>query len=170
MALVVVAIIGTYSRGGVLGLAALSLAALMRVRNRFLYIAIAAAVIIPALYFMPAQYIDRLHTISNYSQDASVQGRVVAWRVAYLSAIDHFPFGAGFYGPQLSQVFNHYFPTEVRHAAHSIYFQVLGELGFIGLGLYLLIIVTSFVMSSRIIRAARETPQLFWVRDIATMI
>ena len=170
MPLVVIAIVGTYSRGGMLGLAALSLAALMRVRNRFLYIIAAAAVIIPVLYFMPEQYIERLHTISNYSQDASVQGRLAAWRVAYLSAVDHFPFGAGFYGPQLPQVFNYYFPKEVAHAAHSIYFQVLGENGFIGLGLYLAMIITSFIMSWRIIRAARGTSRLFWVRDMAAMI
>lgn len=170
MAAVIVAIVGTYSRGAMLGMAALGLFAFFRVRNKLLYLILAAIVIVPVLYFMPEQYIERLHSISDYNADASFQGRVDAWRVAFLAAIDHFPVGVGFYGPQLDIVFNRYLPGVESHAAHSIYFQVLGENGFVGLAIYLAMIAMSFVMGSRLIRLARNVPQLYWVRDLAAMI
>ena len=93
---------------------------------------------------MPEKFWNRMNTIQNTQPDASMHGRIVAWQVAYKYANDHFPFGAGFYAPQLASIFNSYFPMEETHAAHSIYFQVLGEQGYIGLTIYLMIIAGAF--------------------------
>jgi putative inorganic carbon (HCO3(-)) transporter len=90
--------------------------------------------------------------------------------VAYDYARDHFPFGAGFYGPQLAQVFHTYFPNEAMRAAHSIYFQVLGEQGFLGLALYLLILAGGFIKAHQIARASRANPEKAWAGELATMI
>ena len=106
--------------------------------------------------FMPPQFFGRMQTVQSASQDASFTGRVTAWKVAFDYAVDHFPFGAGFYGPQLPGIFNRYFPGEVAHAAHSIYFQVLGEHGFIGLFLYLLLLASAFIRCSRLIKASQR--------------
>ena len=54
-------------------------------------------------------------------------------------------------GPQLGTLYQHYFPDRMPLAAHSIYFQVLGEHGFIGLFLYLIILAAAFLRCSRII-------------------
>src|SRR6185312_9610623 len=104
--LTVISVVGTYSRGALVGLAALGLVTLLRARNRFAYLALATPVIVLILLFMPEQFFQRMDTISTASQDASFEGRLYAWRVAYLYASDHFPFGAGFYGPQLGNVFH----------------------------------------------------------------
>ena len=87
-----------------------------------------------------------MNTIGDASQDASFEGRLYAWRVAFYYARDHFPFGAGLYGPQLGGIFHAYFPKQPIHAAHSIYFEVLGENGFIGFFLYLGLIICGFLI------------------------
>jgi len=166
IALTVVAVLGTYSRGGAIGLAMLAVAAWLKYRRKFSYLVLAAMIFVPALYFMPESFYQRLHSINNYNSDASFQGRVVAWHVAFDYARDHFPFGAGFYGPQLPQVFHIYYPYELQHAAHSIYFQVLGEQGFVGLALYLLLIAATFWRSVRLSRALKDRPQ----EDLAELV
>ncbi|MBW8708269.1 MAG: putative O-glycosylation ligase, exosortase A system-associated [Alphaproteobacteria bacterium] len=170
MGLTVVAVLGTYSRGGFIGLAVLCLAALLRVRNKLIYLVVAGTVLVSSLYFMPNSFFSRLHSIDEYGTDSSFQGRVTAWHVAYNYARDHFPFGAGFYGPQLAQVFHTYFPNEAMRAAHSIYFQVLGEQGFLGLALYLLILVGGFIKAHQIARASRNNPEKAWAGELAAMI
>lgn len=117
------------------------------------------------------QFYDRVGTLSSVnavSEDGSFHGRWVAWQVAIHYATDHFPFGAGFYGPQFSGIFNRYFPGENPHAAHSIYFQVLGEHGYIGLFIYLAIIFVTFRYCSRIAR--NRGGETEWPRRMARAI
>jgi probable O-glycosylation ligase (exosortase A-associated) len=168
--LTVISIIGSYSRGAFIGLVALGLAAMLRVRNRFAYVAVAGLVIVFIVQFMPEHFFQRMNTISTATQDESFEGRLYAWRVAFLYASQHFPFGAGFYGPQLPGVFHYYFPDQTPRAAHSIYFQVLGEQGFIGLGIYLIILATTFLRCSRIISVTRGVPEQRWAHDLAIAI
>ena len=119
---------------------------------------------------MPETFWDRLNTIDIAQPDASMHGRIVAWQVAYKYANDHFPFGAGFYGPQLDPIFHSYFPEEETHAAHSIYFQVLGEQGYVGLAIYLAMIAGAFWSSAHIIRATRGREEFAWADNLAKMI
>jgi probable O-glycosylation ligase (exosortase A-associated) len=170
MGLTVIAIIGSDSRGGFIGLAILTVAALLKVRKKMAYAAIAALVIVPTLYYMPETFFARVNSIAAYDTDGSFLGRLRAWEVAFSYARDHFPLGAGFYGPQLGEVFNAYFPQYYPLAAHSIYFQVLGEQGFVGLALYLMMLVAIFVQSAKVRRATARRPELAWAHELGTMI
>ena len=168
--LTVVAVLGTYSRGAFIGLGVLAFLMLVRTKNRVLYLGLVILFALFAVSFMPSSYFDRMHSINNAQDDSSFTGRLMAWRVAYLYASDHFPFGAGFYGPQLGAVFHSYFPNAFLHAAHSIYFQVLGEHGFIGLGIYLLLIAATFATCTQTIRRSRKDPALQWAKDLAVAL
>jgi probable O-glycosylation ligase (exosortase A-associated) len=170
LGLMFMSVVGSYSRGAYLAIAALAVVAWWRSRNRLLYPVLVAAVAIPALFFMPQSFYDRLDSINSVDTDASFQGRLTAWQVAYRAAVDHFPFGVGFNGAQRPEVYNVYFPGQITHAAHSIYFEVLGDIGFIGLGIYLSIIALLFWHCMKIMRATRDRPELFWARDLAGMI
>jgi probable O-glycosylation ligase (exosortase A-associated) len=170
MLLTVVAVIGSYSRGAYLGLVAVALVGLFRTKRWFLYIALVVAVAVPVYNFMPESFHERVQSISDAKNDASVQGRLDAWEVAYKVAIDHFPMGAGFYGPQRHAVFHQYLPNTEAHAAHSIYFQVLGEHGFVGLAIYLVLIAAAFVTASRLRKLTRGIPELEWNYQLASMI
>ena len=163
-------VLGSYSRGDFVALSVLAVAAWLRTKNKLIYPLAAVIVLVPLINFMPQSFFTRMDTISNYQEDDSFQGRVMAWRVAYRVAVDDFPFGAGFYAPQLSPIFNHYFPGANDHAAHSIYFQVLGEHGFIGLGIYLLMIASAFLNLRSVIRMTTKSPELAWANDLARMM
>ena len=67
-------------------------------------------------------------------------------------------------------MFFHYIPVTETHAAHSIYFQVLGDTGFPGLAIYLVILFLAFLNCYRIRKATRKRPELEWAYDLATMI
>jgi probable O-glycosylation ligase (exosortase A-associated) len=89
----------------------------------------------------------------------------MAWNLAR----DKF-FGGGFdvyQGP----VFAIYAPDpDDLHAAHSIYFQVLGEHGFVGLGLYLLVGVLAWRSAGWIMRHGGARADLRWAAGLAAMI
>lgn len=170
MGFTVVAILGTYSRGGFIGLAALLCFALLRSKNKFAYVVGVGVIVVPALMLMPDSFYARLNSINGYASDSSFQGRVAAWHVAFDYARDHFPFGAGFYGPQLAEVFRTYIAQGPLRAAHSIYFQVLGEQGFVGLGLYLAILAVSFLKIRRLRRQVRGQADLKWASELASMV
>jgi probable O-glycosylation ligase (exosortase A-associated) len=169
MVLTAIAVLGSYSRGAYIAMAVLATFALFKARRKLVYLTILVTVLVPALYFMPASFYERLNTLNSVDSDNSFQGRLNAWEVAFRYATDHFPFGAGFYGPQLTPIFNHYFPGEVPHAAHSIYFQVLGEHGFIGLIIYGSLLFVSFQACRRIGKAPRGQ-SLEWNQKLGRMI
>ena len=122
-----------------------------------------------------------MDTIKTVEEDTSFMGRVIAWKQSTLIALDNPLFGGGFYAVQDLSVWLKYarefnkldfIPTpepniRVAFAAHSIYFQTLGDLGFVGLGLFLAILFTSWRNASKVIRAVRDRPDWHWARDLA---
>jgi len=170
MVLTTVSVVGSYSRGAFVALAALAAVAWFRSKRKMLYLVSIVAVAVPLFYFMPQSYYDRLATIQSADTDSSFQGRIIAWKVAYSYARDHFPLGNGFAGSERKPVFNYYFPDEKTHAAHSIYFEVLGDNGFGGLAIYLAILTVVVLNCFRIKKIARANPNLAWAADMADMI
>ncbi len=170
--LTVIATIFTYSRGAWLGLAAVMGLLFLFSKRKLVVVAIIVPAMIAAIPFIPEKVHNRADTIQTYEQDHSAMMRVQAWTVAINVAMRH-PLGAGFaidytpsprwlsYANFLGEWYNQ------TRAAHSIYFQVLGEHGFIGLFLFLGIIAASFVTLSRVKRAARKAPELSCYSDYA---
>lgn len=166
----VVMVFGSYSRGGVLALGVMLSFLWLRSQRKMLYGAISLLAVAGGLNLMPETFFNRLNTMNSLNTDDSFQGRLNAWYVAYHYANDHFPFGAGFNGPQTAAVFHEYLPGEIAHAAHSIYFEVLGDHGWIGLTIYLLILVLPLRTAWIVRRQARGDPELRWAYDLADMI
>lgn len=166
-------VMGSYSRGAYIALAALAILGWVRTRtigNKLLYPLAVLAVAYPAIKFMPQGFYDRLNTLNSLHSDISFQGRVQAWQVAVNYASDNFPFGAGFQGPEQPPIYARYFPGEPYHAAHSIYFQVLGDHGFIGFALFVVILFLAFSQVRAIRKLARKQPELSWAHHLASMI
>ena len=170
MGLSVVSVLGSYSRGAFVALGGLAVVAMFRAKRKWLYPLVAVALILPALQFMPESFFNRMSTIQSADSDASFMGRLDAWGVAWQYAVEHFPFGAGFDGPQQPEVFGRYAPGKDSHAAHSIYFQVLGDNGFIGLFLYLGILITAFRNTITVGKYTKGKPEFAWAFDLAGMI
>ena len=183
MGLLVTAIIGTQSRGGFIAL--LGLAAYLFVKSdRKVLLGVLIVVLVGVLStVVSSQWMSRMDSIGAAGEDASFMGRVVAWKLSFILAMNNPFFGGGFksleYLPvwkMLSQDFFSYsfiytadhLPDANRaRAAHSVYFQVLGEHGFLGLAIYLGFIVNAFLAAQRVAKAARRQLETQWIVAVA---
>jgi len=168
---VVVSIMASYSRGAFLGLAFTLAFLVMRMRRRMAIIIFGIGVFGAGIFLLPQQWWHRMTTIETYDKDASALGRFDAWKFAFRLALDHPLVGGGQLVGLDRDLFFHYVPdAEANRAAHSIYFEVLGETGFVGLGLYLLLLGSSFLAGGWITRSTRDRPDLAWARSLAAMM
>ncbi|HYZ65064.1 MAG TPA: putative O-glycosylation ligase, exosortase A system-associated [Acetobacteraceae bacterium] len=173
-----VTVMATYSRGGFVGLVVLGIMLLRGSRYKIRTI-IAVALCAVALYYIsPADYTSRIDTITSATQDNSFMTRVVAWKINLLMAMDHPFLGAGLYACTLWSNWSVYadaastflFPTPPVYktfVAHSIYFQVLGDTGFTGFILFLIMFATALYKTMRTRKLARQDPSLVWAADLA---
>jgi probable O-glycosylation ligase (exosortase A-associated) len=164
------AALGSYSRGALLGIAAMAAFLWLKSPKKMVLGIIMAVVIPAAVAFMPAQWTARMDTIQEYKADESAMGRINAWTMAYNLAVDK-PLTGGGFDIYDAPTFARYAPVKHDiHAAHSLYFQALGEHGFVGLGLYLLLGVLTWRTGTRIIKAAKTRPELAWAGILANML
>ncbi|MFC0250921.1 putative O-glycosylation ligase, exosortase A system-associated [Massilia consociata] len=184
--LLVISVIGTQSRGGFVALLALAAYLFMKSDRKFFvatFIVVMGAVI---AQLAPSEWLERINTIESASEDASFMGRVVAWKLSFIMAVRDPLFGGGFksleYFPvwlDLSRDFHSYSwfytgdavpNTSYARAAHSVYFQVLGDHGFVGLALYLIMLLGAFRKAGRVAREARKRSAPSWLPTLATML
>lgn len=169
MLLCALAALGSYSRGALLAIAAMGGFLWLKSNKKFMVGLLLVMAVPVLLVFMPDKWSERMDTINTYQQDSSAMGRINAWWMAFNLATDRPLVGGGFEIYD-SQTFERYapIPTDV-HAAHSIYFQALGEHGFVGLGLYLLLGFLTWRCGSWIIRNTAKRDDLKWAKSLATM-
>jgi len=169
MVLTGVAAIGSQSRGGLVAMAAMGLFLWLKSRNKIMtgfYMVIAVAIMASV---MPQEWYDRMNTIKTYQEDQSAQGRINAWHTAFNVAKDRIT-GGGFelWRPP---VFRQYAPDPYNvRDVHSIYFEQMGEQGFIGFGLFMLLGVFAWLRARQVIRACKKDPERKWAADLAAMI
>ena len=169
MVLTGIAAIGSQSRGALVALALMGLFLLMKTRNRFFtlfYMSVAIAIIVT---IMPQEWRDRMNTIETYQQDDSALGRINAWHTAFNVAKSRITGGG--YEMFQAPIFRQYAPEPFRvHDVHSIYFEQIGEQGFIGFGLFMLLGLLTWYRANRIIKACKNDPERKWAADLAAMI
>jgi len=169
MVLCGLSVLGSHSRGGFVAIVMMLAFLWLKSRHKLVTSLVLAVLIPVAIGFMPEKWLARMHTIETYAKDASAMARINAWHTAFNVAQDR-PLGGGFEMASPT-VFARYAPDpRVPRAAHSIYFQVLGEHGFPGLGLFLLLWVLVWLDASWIISRSRNQHELGWASDLARMI
>ena len=160
--MMIVSIIATASRGGFLGLVAgaLALVAVWRPSRGFYTKLAAAGALALFLVFLFAPGVwekkfaeqfsiennpmfSRVAELNKYDKDESAQGRFDAWKASIQMYLDNpvLGIGAGAFDTAYGTLYK---PKDAIaanwRAAHSVYFQVLGELGTLGIvGLFLMI-------------------------------
>ena len=168
MVLSAVAAIGTHSRGALLAIAAMALVLWWRSERKALMGALLVSMAIAAVVLMPDFWLTRMETISDYKEDASAMGRINAWWMAWNVATSNI-FGGGFeiYN---EAVFLLYAPVPGDvHAAHSIYFQILGEHGFVGLFLFVLIWGLVWRSAGRLRIQGQQQEETMWLSHLGAM-
>jgi len=135
-------IVFTGSRASILGLLGGLLWLWWRSRNRLLVGAFGLCLLIVGFTVMPQQYKTRYSTITHSELDGSSKSRVVTWIAGLNMLIDRPLFGVGIrcYGTAHAMSYS---PegTQDWLEAHSLYLQVLGELGLVGTFLFFAFIV-----------------------------
>ncbi|MCP5124396.1 MAG: putative O-glycosylation ligase, exosortase A system-associated [Gammaproteobacteria bacterium] len=169
MLLCVAAALGSHSRGALLALLAMGAMFWWRSQRKGIMSIWIIVVVLALVPIMPDAWFNRMETIETYEEDDSAMGRINAWIVAWEVAKTHF-FGAGmnYQYPEFFYAYGTY-ETEVR-AAHSIYFQVLGNHGFVGLGLFLLIWFSTYRVADWLRKYARAIPEAQWAGDLGAMV
>lgn len=170
MALCAVAVLGSQSRGGMLALAAMAGFLWLKSHNKFVLgiglVLLGAAM----LSFMPEKWFERMGTISSYEQDSSAMGRINAWMFAFNLAKDR-PLTGGGFGAATEESFARWAPDPLDvHDMHSIWFQILGEQGFVGLGLFMLLWILTWRLAAGIVKSCRGRGDLRWAGNLAAMI
>ena len=186
MAMLVIGVIGTQSRGGFVALAILGCYLFIKSDRKILLGILIAVLGIGISYVVSSEWTARIDTIATADEDASFLGRVVAWKLSFILAMQHPFFGGGFKSLETFSVWSNLsrdffsYPwfytgtglpsTRVARAAHSVYFQVMGDHGFVGLALYLYCLASSFFKASRVARQARRLRAPSWLPLVATML
>ena len=177
-----IAIVGTFSRGGLIGLAAVTIWAFVKSKTKLHFLFILLPLVFVLAVAAPDRWFNRMDTIQAANSDSSFMGRVIAWKLSTLIALDHPLLGGGFHAVQDFYVWNNYAderkfqtlsfiptsrPDTTPHASHSIYFEILGDFGFIGLFIFLLLGQRAWANSSMIIKQCKNRDHLQWAVQLA---
>ncbi|HCY63349.1 MAG TPA: putative O-glycosylation ligase, exosortase A system-associated [Oxalobacteraceae bacterium] len=162
------AIVGSYSRGALLAGGAMLFFLWVKSAHK-LRTGLAVLLIVPLIFIvMPDKWFARMETIDNYKEDASAMGRINSWKFAANVAKDNLT--AGGYRVFTPKMFMVYAPNPlIFYDAHSIYFQVLGEHGFIGLLLFLSMMFFAWRTGKRVLVASKSRDDAKWIADLAAM-
>lgn len=177
LVLTAVAVLGTYSRGALVALVVVL--ALSAVRSKWgaavLMVGAIAAVALPTALpsVMPAAWVQRMESMKSLDSDESFNGRVAAWKTS-MEIVRQRPLtGGGFSSTEVKDVVLQ-FPTPggltSGLAAHSIFFQVLGDHGIPGFLLYMTMVGLSVLNTLRVAALAGSRPELYWAVKLARMI
>ncbi len=179
--------VGTQARTGLVCLVVLAVLSLRAVKHRILYMAGAVLLASAAIPFLPESYTARMETIRDHKADESASTRVAVWAWTWDYAKDN-PFGGGF---------NAYLQNQLRveraaststdaapqqaapsvyedkaRAYHSSYFEMLGEQGYPGLLLWLVLQTIGLIrmeqLRRRYLKTRRAEEQ--WIAPLATAL
>jgi probable O-glycosylation ligase (exosortase A-associated) len=168
MLLCAAAALGSQSRGALLAITAMSVLLWWRGRSRLMGGLVILAAGLVLVTFMPESWTQRMETIQTYQDDMSAMGRISAWWNAWGIAKDY-PTGVGFLAAR-PELFARYSPyPEFIHAAHSIYFQALGNHGFVGLFLFLAVFVSAYRTAGKLRKECRDQPDAQWCGELGAM-
>ncbi|MBP6131111.1 putative O-glycosylation ligase, exosortase A system-associated [Thauera sp.] len=157
--LTLIAVIGTHSRGALVGLGAMGVFFLLKARNRLGVLIGIIPVVLVVFYVMPPEWFERMHTIQTYDEDGSAQGRIYAWGNAVYIANSSL-LGGGF------RAVTGFGGID----SHSNWFGTLGEQGWPGLVMFVLLHIFTWRSATQIIRMVKPHKELTWARDLAAMI
>jgi probable O-glycosylation ligase (exosortase A-associated) len=180
MVCVLICIVGTYSRGALVGLVAIALALVAKSRHKVVGLMVIALAVVSLLTLTTRAWQDRMTQFLEGNLDASAYSRLIAWGGGWNLAKEYPITGGGFDVFTDEQIFPSFVPPSLRgalygkvhhlHSSHSIYFEMLGEQGFVGLALFLLLIGSCFVSLRALRRRARLYPELEWVTPYTHML
>ncbi|WP_114952407.1 putative O-glycosylation ligase, exosortase A system-associated [Sphingosinicella terrae] len=177
--------VGTQARTGLVCIAVLAVLMLRDVKRRILYMAGAGLLGLAAIPFLPQSFTDRMGTIQGYQADQSANTRLAVWGWT-LEYVQTRPFGGGFEAYLQNriqvrtvdeqamgevQMVSARTEADEGRAWHSAYFEMLGEQGYPGLLLFLIIHGGGLMRMEMLRRRYRDREgDMAWVAPLATAL
>lgn len=177
--------VGTQARTGLVCIALLAVLMLRDVKRRMLYVGGAALLGLAAIPFLPSSFTERMGTIRTYQADASASTRVEVWKWTLDYVKDH-PFGGGFEAYRQNEIKYDKVATvgegasitvvrtpevDKARAYHSAYFEMIGEQGWPGFALWLMIHLGGLVRMEILRRRYwKAPPDQAWISPLATAL
>ena len=180
-----VCVIATASRNGFAGLGLLGVAYVLASRRKVFGLVLVLVVFAAGAQLVSDSWKQRISTIQAADSDDSFMGRVGAWKVSTAVALHRPLFGGGLHAIQHGDVWGEHLevashidilgsapPTLTFKAAHSIYFEVLGDLGFGGLALFLALFAVGWRNGSAVRRIVRRSKRadIAWAGQMAAVL
>jgi probable O-glycosylation ligase (exosortase A-associated) len=168
IALCLATIVGTTARTGLVALMAYIAIYFVKPKNILKLVPIVIICGYAFVYFAPQSWQERMGTMQSVSEESSAMGRVLVWKwtIDYVATK---PFmGGGFesYVANRGQLENYsdQFNISKAKAFHSIYFEVLGEQGYVGFIIYFSILGLAFMTNRKIMQSTLYDE---WSKDLA---
>lgn len=181
---VILSILGTHSRGGLIGLSVVGSYFWLKSRYKLVLSLLAILMGAVAFSFLPDSWFERMDTIDNVGEDSSFMTRITSWKLHAQLAIDRPLVGGGFKALEDSYVWSEmaskpdifsFIETPDAGtkgwAAHSIYFQVLGDQGFVGFFLFSWMLLIAFIKCNSIEKYYQyKGEETIWQHHLAKML
>lgn len=176
--------VGTEARTGLICIAVLGGLMFVQMKRKLMAGLLGAAALVCALPFLPSSFTSRMDTISNYQGDESASTRLAVWMWT-IDYVKTHPFGGGFDAYRGNSF--HYQTVQKtvepsgnirietinvvdkQRAYHSSYFEMLGEQGYPGFLLWLVINFGTMIQTERVRRRFRRNsdPDKAWIAPYA---
>jgi probable O-glycosylation ligase (exosortase A-associated) len=176
--------VGAATRTGVICIAMLAVLMLRQTKRRFVYMALVGLIAFVSIPMLPQDFTTRTATISTYKADESANTRLAvwAWTIDYANQN---PLGGGFGAYRSNKIKYRTMGLETdgavdvvqsvtiedeARAFHSSYFEVLGEQGYPGLVLFLLIHGIGLLRMEIVRRRYKGNEGDLWISPLATAL
>jgi len=177
--------IGTEARTGLICILALGMLTLRATKKRALYLTLIGIAGLVALPLLPSSFSNRMNTIEGYQSDSSASTRLAVWAWTW-DYVQHHPLGGGFEAYRQNRIainlsekqdiggadmISASVQTDKGRAYHSAYFEMLGEQGFPGFFLWLLLHATGLIAMERLRRRYMGAGgDDAWIEPLATAL
>jgi len=175
----VLTVLGTHARTGMIGGFVLFVLVFMRAKIAAKIRIITVSILIGSTAVMVGvvddSWITRMNTVSEVEEEGSALGRIIVWKWTLDYVKERPIMGGGFmaYRANAGQLaeFNHTdtavdYKNQGGKAFHSIYFEVLGEHGYVGLALYLYLMYMVWSLCRQIEKSHPES----WAARLAVAL
>jgi probable O-glycosylation ligase (exosortase A-associated) len=177
--------VGTSTRTGLLCIGLLALLMIRDAKRKFVYLATLGALGLAAVPFLPSAFTERMETIKTYQADASASTRIAVWKWT-MDYVKTHPLGGGFEAYRQNQIryekvavqedggsakVDRSLEIDKARAYHSAYFEMLGEQGYPGLAIWLLINLAGLFRMEVLRRRYRKPePGQEWIAPLASAL
>jgi probable O-glycosylation ligase (exosortase A-associated) len=178
--------VGTSTRTGLLCIGLLALLMIRDARRKFVYLAALGCLGLAAIPFLPSSFTERMGTIKTYQADASASTRIAVWQWT-MDYVKTHPMGGGFEAYRQNRIryekvavqgegdgvakVERNLEVDKARAYHSAYFEMLGEQGYPGLAIWLLINLAGLFRMEVLRRRYRKAePGQEWIAPLASAL